>query len=256
MSQKSAGDGPWEEGQAARCLRSLLSKPRLPPLLQDAATAWLSDAGAGQVPTGSAVGQLNSAADSSKGCHVPGRASPLSGHRGPRPGAAREPIPPASALAVKAEADRHQHTPARHVLIMHTAAARPLRQSRDQETVQAARGQCRTGPGSVPLRPARGGDLRWKMSATTPSTHLPKQSSQSSFRPVICEWVHTHRDATNRGRIVSTLAGSVGEGPPPAWVPTFRAPPPIEGVIWIPHWTGRPWAANSCRGLSAGSGGQ
>lgn len=52
------------------------------------------------------------------------------------------------------------------------------------------------------------------------------------------QWVHALRDAVNRGGVVSTLAGSVGEGPPPAWVPTFWAPPPVEGVIWNPQRTG------------------
>lgn len=56
--------------------------------------AWLSEGGPGKVPTGLASGQLDSAVGSSKGCRVPGRASPLSGHHGPRPRAAREPTPP------------------------------------------------------------------------------------------------------------------------------------------------------------------
>lgn len=55
---------------------------------------------------------------------------------------------------------------------------------------------------------------------------------------------------------MSALAGSAGEGPPLAWATTFWAPPPTEAGIWSPHWTERLWAVNSCRGLSAGSGGQ
>lgn len=69
-------------------------------------------------------------------------------------------------------------------------------------------------------------------------------------------WVRAPRDAANRGGIVSTLAGSVGEGSPTGLGHHLLGPSPDRRGIWSPHWTGWLWAVNSCTGLSAGSGGQ
>lgn len=71
---------------------------------------------------------------------------------------------------------------------------------------------------ALPL--TRGVDLRWKMALmAVPSTHLPRQTSQSSFTRMI------GYDAGNEGGAVPTLPGLGGKGPSAARTPGFQAPP-------------------------------